>query len=121
MDHRGHDHLLHRCNQPDAETPDCLKRAAHHGRKWYHSGATPENQKTNLEQGNALIVPCPEITRDPDMPRWGQLFLLYFLSTAGLVASIFLLGDMTLFYEGMTIIGVILITNIMVVALQMHR
>ena len=49
------------------------------------------------------------------MRRWGQLFLLYFLSTAGLVASIFLLGDMTLFYEGMCIIGVILITNIMVI------
>ncbi|MFA5266378.1 MAG: hypothetical protein WC379_00265 [Methanoregula sp.] len=55
------------------------------------------------------------------MPRSGLLFLLYFLSTAGLVASLFLLGDMTLFYEGITIIGVILITNIMVVALQMHR
>jgi len=55
------------------------------------------------------------------MQRWGQLFLLYFLSTTGLVASIFLLGDMTLFYEGMTIIGVIIITNIIVVALQMHR
>lgn len=55
------------------------------------------------------------------MIRWGQLFLLYFLSTAGLVASIFLLGDTTLFYEGMTIVGVILITNIIVVALQMHN
>lgn len=58
---------------------------------------------------------------DTVMPRSGLLFLLYFLSTAGLVASLFLLGDMTLFYEGITIIGVILITNIMVVALQMHR
>jgi hypothetical protein len=28
---------------------------------------------------------------------------------------------MTLFYEGMSIIGVILITNIIVVALQMHQ
>jgi cytochrome c oxidase subunit IV len=55
------------------------------------------------------------------MHRWGQLFLLYFLSTAGLVASIFLLGDMTLFYEGMCIIGVILVTNIIVIVLQMHR
>jgi hypothetical protein len=55
------------------------------------------------------------------MIRWGQLFLLYFLSTIGLVASIFLLGDMTLFYEGMTIVGVILITNIIVVAMQMHN
>ena len=55
------------------------------------------------------------------MPYWGRLFLLYLLSTAGLIASVFLLGDMTLFYEGMTIVGVILITNIMVVALQMHR
>lgn len=54
------------------------------------------------------------------MPRWGQLFLLYLLSTAGLVASVFLLGDMTLFYEGMTITGVILVTNIIVVAFQMH-
>lgn len=55
------------------------------------------------------------------MPRWGQLFLLYFLSTIGLIASVFLLGDMTLFYEGMSIIGVILVTNIIVVALQMHQ
>jgi hypothetical protein len=55
------------------------------------------------------------------MPRWGQMFLLYFLSTAGLIASIFLLGDMTLFYEGMTIIGVILITNIIVVTVLMER
>ena len=55
------------------------------------------------------------------MIRWGQLFLLYLLSTAGLIASIFLLGDATLFYEGMTIVGVILITNIIVVALQMHN
>lgn len=55
------------------------------------------------------------------MARHGQLFLLCILSTAGLVASIFLLGTMTLFYEGMTIVGVILITNIMVVALQMHH
>jgi cytochrome c oxidase subunit IV len=55
------------------------------------------------------------------MIRWGQLFLLYFLSTAGLIASIFLLGDMTLFYEGMTIVGVIVITNILVVAMQMHN
>jgi cytochrome c oxidase subunit IV len=55
------------------------------------------------------------------MIRWGQLFLLYFLSTAGLIASIFLLGEMTLFYEGMTIVCVILITNIIVVALQMHN
>jgi cytochrome c oxidase subunit IV len=55
------------------------------------------------------------------MARWGQMFLLYFLSTAGLIASVFLLGDTTLFYEGMTIIGVILITNIIVVALQLHN
>jgi len=54
------------------------------------------------------------------MARMLQLFLLYFLSTAGLVASIFLLGDMTLFYEGMSIIGVIVITNIIVVAFRMH-
>ena len=52
------------------------------------------------------------------MPRWGQLFLLYLLSTAGLIASIFLLGEMTLFYEGMTIIGVILVTNLLVIAIQ---
>jgi cytochrome c oxidase subunit IV len=57
---------------------------------------------------------------DP-MPRWGQLFILYFLSTAGLVTSVFLLGDMTLFYEGMAIIGVILITNIIVVSSHMNR
>jgi cytochrome c oxidase subunit IV len=55
------------------------------------------------------------------MPRRGQLFLLYVLSTAGLIASVFLLGDMTLFYEGMSIIGVILITNLIVVALRMHQ
>jgi|GEM_PF-2358686 len=55
------------------------------------------------------------------MPRWGQLFLLYLLSTLGLVVSIFLLGDMTLFYEGMTIIGVILVTNILVMFLQKDR
>lgn len=55
------------------------------------------------------------------MHRWGQLFLLYVLSTAGLVASIFLLGDMTLFYEGLCIVGVILVTNIIVIVLQMHR
>jgi hypothetical protein len=55
------------------------------------------------------------------MPRWGQLFLLYLLSTAGLIASIFLLGEMTLFYEGMTIIGVILVTNILVVFMQNER
>jgi hypothetical protein len=55
------------------------------------------------------------------MIRWGQMFILYFLSTVGLIASIFLLGDTTLFYEGMTIVGVILITNIIVVALQMHN
>lgn len=55
------------------------------------------------------------------MIRWGQLFLLYFMSTAGLILSIFLLGDATLFYEGMTIVGVILITNIIVVAFQMHH
>jgi hypothetical protein len=52
------------------------------------------------------------------MPRWGQLFLLYLLSTAGLITSIFLLGEMTLFYEGMTIIGVIVVTNILVVIVQ---
>ena len=52
------------------------------------------------------------------MPRWGQLFLLYLLSTAGLIASIFLLGEMTLFYEGMTIIGVILVTNLLVIAIR---
>jgi hypothetical protein len=55
------------------------------------------------------------------MPRWGQLFLLYSLSTAGLIASVILLGDMTLFYEGMTITGVIVTTNIIVVAFQMHQ
>ena len=52
------------------------------------------------------------------MPRWGQMFLLYFLSTAGLIASVFLLGDTTLFYEGITIVGVIMIINIIVIALQ---
>lgn len=61
------------------------------------------------------------IPRNLEMIRYGQLFLLYFLSTAGLVISIFLLGDATLFYEGMTIVGVILITNIMVIAMQAHR
>jgi cytochrome c oxidase subunit IV len=55
------------------------------------------------------------------MPRWGQLFILYFLSTAGLIVSVFLLGDMTLFYEGMAIIGVILITNIVVVSSQLNH
>ena len=55
------------------------------------------------------------------MIRWGQLFLLYFLSTAGLIISIFLLWDATLFYEGMTNVGVILIPNIIVVALQSIR
>lgn len=53
------------------------------------------------------------------MPHWGKLFLLYLLSTAGLIAPIFL-GDMTLFYKGMTVTGVILITNSIVVAFQMH-
>jgi hypothetical protein len=55
------------------------------------------------------------------MIRWGHLFLFYFLSTAGLVASLFLLEDATLFYEGMTMMGIILITNIIVVALQMRN
>ena len=55
------------------------------------------------------------------MPRWGLLFLFYFLSTAGLIASIFLLGNMTFFYEGMIIIGVIITTNIIVIALQMRQ
>ena len=55
------------------------------------------------------------------MARLARLFLLYLLSTAGLIASIFLLGDMTLFYEGMSIVGVIVITNIIVVAFRMHR
>ena len=58
---------------------------------------------------------------DHYMPRWGQLFILYFLSTAGLIVSVFLLGDMTLFYEGMAIIGVILITNIVVVSSQLNH
>jgi len=55
------------------------------------------------------------------MARLAQLFLLYLFSTAGLIASIFLLGDMTLFYEGMSIVGVIVITNIIVVAFRMHQ
>ena len=55
------------------------------------------------------------------MPRWRQMFLLYLLSTAGLIASIFLLGDTTLFYEGMTIVGVIVIVNIIVIALEMRN
>jgi len=61
------------------------------------------------------------LRRDPDMPRWRQMFLLYLLSTAGLIASIFLLGDTTLFYEGMTIVGVIVIVNIIVIALEMRN
>lgn len=48
------------------------------------------------------------------------MFILYLLSTAGLVASVFLLGDTVLFYEGMMIVGVILLTNIFVVVLQLH-
>jgi hypothetical protein len=48
------------------------------------------------------------------------MFILYFLSTAGLVASVFLLGDTVLFYEGMMIVGIIFITNILVAATQMH-
>jgi hypothetical protein len=55
------------------------------------------------------------------MIRWGLMFLFYFLSTAGLIASIFLLGNATMFYYGMTMTGVILITNIIVVALQMRN
>jgi hypothetical protein len=55
------------------------------------------------------------------MQHWGKLFLFYFLSTAALIVSVFLLGDMTLFYEGMIIIGVILITNTIIVALQIQR
>lgn len=48
------------------------------------------------------------------------MFILYLLSTAGLVASVFLLGDTTLLYEGMMIVGLILVTNILVIALQLH-
>ena len=55
------------------------------------------------------------------MAHPGQLFLLYLLSTAGLIASIFLPGDMTLLYEGMSIVGVIVITNLIVVAFRMHQ
>ncbi|MEI8330842.1 MAG: hypothetical protein WCF90_04200 [Methanomicrobiales archaeon] len=57
------------------------------------------------------------------MIRWGVVFLLYFLSTAGLNMPIFLLGggDETSFYRGMTVVGEILITNIIVLALQMHH
>ena len=55
------------------------------------------------------------------MIRWVQLFFFYFISTAGLIGSLFLLEDATLFYYGMTITGVILITNIIVVSLQMRN
>jgi hypothetical protein len=48
------------------------------------------------------------------------MFLLYFLSTIGLTSSVFLLGDTTLFSEGMMIVGIILVTNLIVVTLQMH-
>ena len=48
------------------------------------------------------------------------MFFLYLLSTAGLVASIFLLGDTALFYEVMMIVGVILLTNIFVIVMQLH-
>ena len=49
-----------------------------------------------------------------------RMFLLYILSTAGLVASVFLLGDTVLFYEGMMIVGLILLTNIIVIVLHLH-
>ncbi len=52
--------------------------------------------------------------------RSGRMFLLYLLSTAGLIASVFLLGDTVLFYEGMMIVGIIFITNILVVVMQLH-
>ena len=48
------------------------------------------------------------------------MFILYLLSTTGLIASVFLLGDTVLFYEGMMIVGVILLTNIIVIVLQLH-
>jgi cytochrome c oxidase subunit IV len=64
---------------------------------------------------------CRKEVMEIPMPRWGQMFLLYLLSTAGLIVSVFLLGDMTLFYEGMTIIGVILVTNIIVVTVLLER
>jgi hypothetical protein len=50
-----------------------------------------------------------------------QIFLLCFLSTAGLIASLFQPGDITRFYENMTMKCVILITNIIVFALQMRN
>ena len=66
-------------------------------------------------------MPGGQEFRHDTMARLARLFLLYLLSTAGLIASIFLLGDMTLFYEGMSIVGVIVITNIIVVAFRMHQ
>ena len=50
----------------------------------------------------------------------GRMFLLYLLSTAGLISSVFLLGDTTLFYEGMMFVGLILLINIVIVTLHLH-
>jgi len=50
----------------------------------------------------------------------GKMFLLYLFSTAGLIASVFLLGDTTLFYEGMMVVGLILLTNVIIVVMHLH-
>ncbi|OPX65566.1 MULTISPECIES: hypothetical protein [unclassified Methanoregula] len=55
------------------------------------------------------------------MARRVQVFLPCFLSTAGLSAPIFLPSDITLLEKGMCSIGVIHVTSIMVVIMQMHK
>ena len=52
--------------------------------------------------------------------RRGQMFLFYLLCTAGLVSSIFLLGNAVLFYEGMMMVGLILLTNIVIIFMHQH-
>jgi len=51
--------------------------------------------------------------------RTGQLFLFYLFCTAGLIASIFLLGDTTLFYEGAMFVGLILTTNAIIMVMHL--
>ncbi|HUH78826.1 MAG TPA: hypothetical protein VLY83_02910 [Methanoregula sp.] len=52
--------------------------------------------------------------------RRGQMFLFYLLCTAGLISSIFLLGSTVLFSEGMMMVGLILLTNVVIAVMHLH-
>jgi hypothetical protein len=55
------------------------------------------------------------------MARITQLYFLYLFSTAGLILALLFLGDIVWLWPAFMMIGLILITNIIVIVLRLHQ